>query len=377
MRYFLILLLACVSAISQPVIQTTTYTRDFLVSPNAATARSKLGVGPSTNAIEQLNGKGTNTTLRALTVVGSLTNSQATASRAALFNSRQELTNSPNVSDVELEYLDGVTSAIQTQLNSKAPSTTGTSILKGDGSGGTTAAIIGTDFNKTPNPNASMWEDEFLDAGATSLSGSKWTVTVNSGQWANLALAGHYGIKQFSTLASSTAAPLIALYASGMHFGTDAIENGFYIHTPAALSDGTDTYMIFVGFGDATTSALSVDGAYIIYRNDINSGKWTGVTSNNSVTNVMTGGNGGTTVVISTWYLLQTKVNAAGTLVSFYVDGVLIGTSAAQIPTGVSRALGAFCQIVKSGSGTTARTMEVDYYYHKITFTAPRFTLAP
>ncbi len=139
------------------------------------------------------------------------------------------------------------------------------------------------------------------------------------------------------------------------------------------MSDGTDTYMIMAGFGDANTSALPVDAAYIVYKHDINSGKWTGVTSNNSVTNVMTGGSGGTTMVINTWYFLQTHVNAAGTQVDFYVNGVLIGSSTAQIPTGTSRTLGTMLQITKSLGGT-ARTILVDYYYHRIKLTTPRFT---
>ena len=46
-----------------------------------------------------------------------------TASRAAVLNSSGQLTNSAAVSDVELEYLDGVTSAIQTQLGSKQAGT--------------------------------------------------------------------------------------------------------------------------------------------------------------------------------------------------------------------------------------------------------------
>jgi hypothetical protein len=44
----------------------------------------------------------------------------ATASRVAIFNSSKDLTNSAAVDTTELEYLDGVTSAIQTQLNAKA-----------------------------------------------------------------------------------------------------------------------------------------------------------------------------------------------------------------------------------------------------------------
>jgi len=43
----------------------------------------------------------------------------------------------------ELGYLSGVTSSIQNQLNAKAPSTSGTSLLKGNGSGGFSSAIAG------------------------------------------------------------------------------------------------------------------------------------------------------------------------------------------------------------------------------------------
>jgi hypothetical protein len=45
--------------------------------------------------------------------------------------------------------LDGVTSAIQTQLNAKAPSTSGTSILSGNGSGAFTNVTIGTGLDFT------------------------------------------------------------------------------------------------------------------------------------------------------------------------------------------------------------------------------------
>ena len=56
----------------------------------------------------------TNTSIRTALTLPTLT-----ASRAAVLNSTGQLTNSAAVSDVEIEYLDGVTSAIQTQLNGK------------------------------------------------------------------------------------------------------------------------------------------------------------------------------------------------------------------------------------------------------------------
>lgn len=56
----------------------------------------------------------TNTSIRTALTLPTLT-----VSRAALINSSGQLTNSAAVSDAELEFLDGVTSAIQTQLGTK------------------------------------------------------------------------------------------------------------------------------------------------------------------------------------------------------------------------------------------------------------------
>ena len=64
----------------------------------------------------------TNTSIRTALTLPTLT-----VSRAAVLNSSGQLTNSAAVSDVELEYLDGVTSAIQTQLGTKTALATNSS----------------------------------------------------------------------------------------------------------------------------------------------------------------------------------------------------------------------------------------------------------
>ena len=67
----------------------------------------------------------TNTSLRTATTVGELSVSGGanfptmTGSRAALFNANGDVTNSAAVFDVELEFLDGVTSGIQSQINAR------------------------------------------------------------------------------------------------------------------------------------------------------------------------------------------------------------------------------------------------------------------
>lgn len=74
-----------------------------------------------------------------------------TASRAIVSNGSGNLAAS-SATATEVGYLSGVTSAIQTQLNGKqaagsyAPATSGTSILKGNGSGGFSNASAGADY---------------------------------------------------------------------------------------------------------------------------------------------------------------------------------------------------------------------------------------
>ena len=74
-----------------------------------------------------------------------ITSSNLTANRALVSNSSGKVAVSA-VTSTELGYLDGVTSNVQTQLNGKQANITANGILKGDGSGGVTAAVAGTDY---------------------------------------------------------------------------------------------------------------------------------------------------------------------------------------------------------------------------------------
>jgi hypothetical protein len=77
----------------------------------------------------------------------------------------------------------------------------------------------------------------------------------------------------------------------------------------------------------------------------------------------------GTVVTAGQWYKLAVEVNAAGTLVTYYIDDVSVGTIATNIPTGVGRTFGPAVKIEKS-AGTTARTFLIDYcqyFYHLTT----------
>lgn len=98
----------------------------------------------STATQTALNGKQSTITGGASTI----TSSNLTANRALISNASGKAAVSA-VTSTELGYLDGVTSSVQTQLNGKQPSITASGILKGDGSGGVTAAVAGTDYLTT------------------------------------------------------------------------------------------------------------------------------------------------------------------------------------------------------------------------------------
>jgi hypothetical protein len=123
----------------------------------------------------------------------------------------------------------------------------------------------------------------------------------------------------------------------------------------SALSDGSETYAIRVGFFDSTGTVT--DGAWFEYTHSANSGNWTGKTANNTATSTVNGGVAANT----NWQKFTMIVAADGSTVDFYVDGVQLGTPlSTNIPTSAGRETGMRMAIIKS-VGTTERTMTIDY----------------
>ena len=137
--------------------------------------------------------------------------------------------------------------------------------------------------------------------------------------------------------------------------------NGFtcsleYRAAISALSDGTDTYEIRVGFMDATGTAPA-NGAYFRYKHSVNSGKWQAVTVSASTE---TAEDTGITAEISVFHLFKVIGNAAGTQIDFYVDGVKTNDITTNIPTS-GTAVGQVAVIEKT-AGSTNRILYLDYY---------------
>lgn len=115
-----------------------------------------------------------------------------------------------------------------------------------------------------------------------------------------------------------------------------------------ALSDGTNTYTLRVGFIDSAT-AESTDGVFFRYTHSVNSGNWVCVTRNN---NTETTSNTSTAAQTSTYARFKIIVNPAGNSADFFIDGTKVANITTNIPTGAGRATSTGFMFLKS-AGTT------------------------
>jgi len=135
----------------------------------------------------------------------------------------------------------------------------------------------------------------------------------------------------------------------------------FRIRLPAL--SGTPQYNVKLGLLNSNTIGTPTNGIYFTYSSTINSGQWEGVSRNASTSSVV---DSAIAVVANTWYKLRITVNLAGTLVTFYVNDVSIGSySGANIPT--TNACRIMFRIEKQGSNSgTSRSLEVDQVYYRV-----------
>jgi hypothetical protein len=130
-----------------------------------------------------------------------------------------------------------------------------------------------------------------------------------------------------------------------------------------AISNGTDNNQFNIGLSDAPAGTGS--GNQIIFYYEVGtSTNWAIVCTSSSVyTTTVT-----STPVTAGWQHLKFVVNAAGTLVTFYVNGVSIGTVSTNIPTA---AIAPMLSLRKT-LGSSARFFGIDYVWITKTFTTPR-----
>lgn len=128
------------------------------------------------------------------------------------------------------------------------------------------------------------------------------------------------------------------------------------------LSNATDTFTSYIGLKDGNAIGLPVNGIFFSYTHGTNSGQWSINCRNTSTGSPIASG---ITVVAATWYVIRFEINATGTSITFYINGVLVGTiTGATIPASTT-GMRPMYQIDKT-VGTAARTTLADYTYWKI-----------
>lgn len=127
------------------------------------------------------------------------------------------------------------------------------------------------------------------------------------------------------------------------------------------LSTATVAFTAYAGIKDGAAQGFPTNGIYFSYSHSGNSGCWVAnCTSASSTSSV----NSSVPVVVNKWYKLRGEINAARTLVEFFVDDISIGTKALCIPAATIGMRPVF-KIEKNSLTTTSSVMWADYLYLK------------
>jgi hypothetical protein len=140
------------------------------------------------------------------------------------------------------------------------------------------------------------------------------------------------------------------------------------------LSTALERYRMIFGFGSVISNSAETNGVFITYdeggtaNGTTASANWQCVTVDNSVRTLTTST---TAVTASAWNKLRIEINAAGTSVTFYVNGVSIATHTTNIPLASNSRYFLMKTGVAKTIGTATRGFYCDYIgYENILTTA-------
>lgn len=178
----------------------------------------------------------------------------------------------------------------------------------------------------------------------------------------------HPGNCQLKTGTTSSGS---AMFMSGQEFIYGAGPTTFdeLAYQPVACDNSTNECIIWIGFGNsfATGSTDFSIGAYFKIDSTANSGN----IQICSGTGVAVCSNTSTAFSAATWTHFVITSNAAATLLTFYVNGVSIGTINSSIPHTTGAAMILESRITKL-LGASDRDLDVNYIKYQQTFTTPR-----
>jgi hypothetical protein len=214
-----------------------------------------------------------------------------------------------------------------------------------------------------------------LDGGQSSVASGGSSTIANGGAIPNR--TNQQGVIAFQT-GTSSAFGYVTYYGSSgsqqLWFGGGAWNFETLINI-SALSTLLERYRLIFGFGSVISNAQETDGVFITYdeggtaNGTAASANWQCVTVANSVRTLTTTT---TAVTAAAWNNLRIEVNAAGTSVTFYVNGTAIATHTTNIPLpSSSRYFHMKMQIAKQ-IGLTSRAVYCDYVGYENILTTPR-----
>ena len=239
----------------------------------ATTAELNYVDGVTSNIQTQLNAKQASITGAATTITGS----NLTASRALVSDGNGKVAVSA-VTSTELGYLDGVTSAIQTQLDGKAATSHGTHVtysttvpvMDGTASVGTATTVARSDHKHPTDTSRAAQADLTSHTGnttahITATERTNWAAAYthsqaahapsnaekNQNAFSNIAVSGQ------TTVAADTATDTVTFVGSNVSITTDATND----MVTFAVADGTTSAKGVVQLTNSTSSTSTTTAA--------------------------------------------------------------------------------------------------------------------
>jgi len=296
-----------------------------------------------------------------------------------------EVTNKKYVTDAELVVLnntsntntgDETTATIKTKLGSASTSDDG--------------YLTSTDWNifnnkqqdlKIFNKNKGIYyHEDFIGSQAGTVAASYGQVIslVSNGTALTSGIAiinrtNQQGVVRHSTTTSAAGYGGYSYGNANLYRGSSSISVETYC-TIETLSTVTERFFTYFGYSTpsnwqspSNAIGFTYDEGGVLFYGGIATTNWKCITrSGGTVTNTTTS----IPVVAGQWYKLRIDVNNTGDTIQFYINGVLVATHTTNVPAPTTQ-LSIISLIVKT-IGTTARTMQTDYFNYEEIFTNPR-----
>jgi hypothetical protein len=288
------------------------------------------------------------------------------------------LANVDNTSDANKP----VSTATQTALNLKEDSANKQNSLDADGTGAkfpTVDAVNSLSMIDRGKRMVSFFTDFItligLDGGQSTVASGGSSTIANGGAIPNR--TNQQGVIAFQT-GTTSAFGYVTYYGSSgsqqLWFGGGAWIFETLINI-SALSTLLERYRLIFGFGSVISNAAETDGVFITYdeggtaNGTVASANWQCVTVANSVRTLTTTT---TAVTAAAWNKLRIEVNAAGTSVTFYVNGTAIATHTTNIPLPSNSRYFHMKMTIAKQTGLTSRAVYCDYVGYENILTTPR-----